>query len=67
MTELPTETENAKGGENTYELFLQLFLAHQHEFYALLLASVPNYTDADDLLQNSSIIMSNKFSDFTQG
>ena len=62
-------------GENTNKhietsldsLFFQLFMSHQKSFYAFILASVHNYSDTEDLLQESATVMWRKFSDFEQG
>ena len=46
---------------------MRLFLANQRRFYGLILALVPNVADADDLLQETSSLMWQKFSEFTPG
>lgn len=49
------------------EQFMRLFLASQRRFYGLILSLVPNVSDADDLLQETSALMWQKFGQFTPG
>lgn len=44
--------------------FTTLFLEHQDQLYSYILAMVLNQTDADDLLQETALVMHNKFEDF---
>jgi RNA polymerase sigma-70 factor (ECF subfamily) len=46
---------------------MRLFLANQRRFYGLLLSLVPNTADADDLLQDVSVRMWERFDDFELG
>jgi RNA polymerase sigma-70 factor (ECF subfamily) len=47
--------------------FLKLFVRHQHEIYAYILALVPHVHDADDLFQNGVTVMWRKFDQFQPG
>jgi len=47
--------------------FLRLFMRHQHEIYAYILALVPNVHDADDLFQDGMTVMWKKFDQFKPG
>jgi RNA polymerase sigma-70 factor (ECF subfamily) len=47
--------------------FLRLFVRHQHEVYAYILALVPHVHDADDLFQNGVTVMWQKFDQFKPG
>ena len=49
------------------EQFMQLFLKNQRRIYAFILTLVPNWTDADDLLQESSAVLWRRFGDFEPG
>ncbi|QNN24118.1 sigma-70 family RNA polymerase sigma factor [Planctomycetales bacterium ZRK34] len=49
------------------EEFLTLFLAHQRALYAIILAMVPNASDADDLVQRVSLVLWQKFDTFEAG
>jgi RNA polymerase sigma-70 factor (ECF subfamily) len=49
------------------EQFMRLFLANQRRFYGLILSLVTNAADADDLLQEVSARMWQKFADFRPG
>ena len=44
--------------------FLRLFLQHQRRVYALILALLPNGPDADDILQETSAVLWQKFGEF---
>lgn len=51
-----------RGGE-----FVRLFLQHQKRIHGLILALVPRGADADDILQEASAVMWQKFSEFELG
>lgn len=48
-------------------LFFQLFMAHQRIFYAYILSAVHNYSDADDIVQETATVMWRRFAEFTPG
>jgi RNA polymerase sigma-70 factor, ECF subfamily len=47
--------------------FLRLLMANQKRIYAFILATVPNHQDADDLFQETVLLMWSKFDDFQRG
>lgn len=47
--------------------FLKLFVRHQHEIYAYILALVHHVHDADDLFQDGMTVMWKKFDQFRPG
>ena len=47
--------------------FLRLFLQNQRRIYGLILALVPNGPDADDILQETSAVLWQKFDEFEPG
>jgi RNA polymerase sigma-70 factor (ECF subfamily) len=47
--------------------FLRLLMANQKRIYAFILAMVPNQVDAEDLLQETVLLMWSKFDSFTPG
>jgi RNA polymerase sigma-70 factor (ECF subfamily) len=47
--------------------FLQLFLSHERRIYGFILALVPIWSDADDLLQETSAVLWRKLDDFEPG
>jgi RNA polymerase sigma-70 factor (ECF subfamily) len=49
------------------EHFLQLFLAHERRIFGFLLALVPTWSDAEDLLQEASVVMWRKLDEFEPG
>lgn len=48
-------------------LFVRLFLQNQRRIYGLILALVPRSPDADDVLQETSTVLWQKFSEFEPG
>lgn len=58
--------ENYSGGPKEEEFF-SLFLLNQKKIYAFILSLVPNCSDAEDLLQETALIMWRKFKDFNPG
>src|SRR5437660_4563512 len=44
-----------------YKVFLSLFLQNQRRLFAYILTLLPNRTDADDVLQDASLVMWDKF------
>src|SRR3954451_24322967 len=54
----------AAGGDSgaaKVKLFLRLFLQNQRRLYAYILTLLPNRADADDVLQEVSLVMWDKF------
>ena len=47
--------------------FVRLFVQHQRRIHALILALVPNGPDADDILQETSAVLWEKFDEFESG
>lgn len=50
--------------EDQTDLFFQLFMSSQKNLYAFILASVHNYNDSDDILQDTAAVMWRKFDEF---
>jgi RNA polymerase sigma-70 factor (ECF subfamily) len=58
----PPEPAGAAGRpHDTHRQFLSLFLQNQRRLYAYILALLPNRADADDVLQDASLVMLDKF------
>jgi RNA polymerase sigma-70 factor (ECF subfamily) len=47
--------------------FLRLLMANQKRIYAFILGMVPHHQDADDLFQETVLVMWSKFDGFTRG
>lgn len=47
--------------------FLRLLMANQKRIFAFILTMVPNQVDADDLFQETVLLMWSKFDSFTRG
>ncbi len=47
--------------------FLRLLMANQKRIYAFILGMVPNHEDADDLFQETVLVMWSKFDTFARG
>lgn len=52
---------------NDVEEFVRLLLAHERRIFAYILSLVPNRADADDLLQETSIVLWRKFGEYKSG
>jgi RNA polymerase sigma-70 factor (ECF subfamily) len=61
----------ANSGSSNYEsrtgLFFHLFMANYKNIYAFILSLVPNWVDADDIMQETATTMWHKFKDFKTG
>jgi RNA polymerase sigma-70 factor, ECF subfamily len=49
------------------EQFLRLFMESERRIYAFIVSVLPNLTDADDVLQETSLILWKKFEQFQPG
>lgn len=49
------------------EQFLRLFMESERRIYAFIVSILPNLTDADDVLQETSLILWKKFDQFQLG
>ena len=47
--------------------FLRLLMTHQKRIYAFILSVAPNHQDADDLFQETVLVMWSKFDEFEEG
>src|SRR5262245_41109929 len=61
----PPEPFLGRGSHNPgkVKLFLRLFLQNQRRLYAYVLTLLPNRADADDVFQDASLVMWDKFDD----
>jgi RNA polymerase sigma-70 factor, ECF subfamily len=57
----PSSSGEAASGPAKSKLFLRLFLQNERRLYAYILTLLPNRTDADDVLQEASLVMWDKF------
>lgn len=53
--------------DHKYEYFLKLFMENQSKIYGFIMRLLPNYAIADDIMQDTLIIMWQKFPNFRQG
>ncbi len=49
------------------QVFLRLYQANERRIYGFILALVPNWSEAEDLLQETTAVMWSKFDQFTVG
>lgn len=47
--------------------FVALWTAHSRRVYAYIFSLVPNWSDADDLFQETSVVLMQKFAEFEPG
>lgn len=53
--------------ENKYEEFVRLLARHQRRLHAYTFSLLPNPSDADDVLQETHIVLWRKFAEFNPG
>jgi RNA polymerase sigma-70 factor, ECF subfamily len=49
------------------ESFISLLTAHQHRVYTYIMSRVPRKSDADDIMQETTLTMWRKFGEFEEG
>ncbi len=59
--------EDPKDASNTMKQFVVLLAANQQRLYAYVFALVPDYNEAEELVQSTSAILWKKFDQFTPG
>jgi RNA polymerase sigma-70 factor (ECF subfamily) len=47
--------------------FVRLFAQHEHQIYAYIVAVMSNWTDADEVMQETSVALWEMFDDFQEG
>jgi len=58
---------NPDGDQKRVNEFIQLFVSHETRLAAFAMSMIPNWADADDLLQEASMVMWKKFDQFHSG
>jgi len=53
--------------KNYNEQFVSLLLSHHRRIYGFILTLVPSLSDADDIMQETALVMCRKFDDFQPG
>lgn len=67
MTSTPASPADPPADLERGEAFMRLLLSHQQRIYGLILALVPNWTDADDIMQETTAVLWRKFDEFERG
>jgi len=57
----------SRADDERKQQFVQLFVAHERRIYAFILSLVPVWSDADDLLQETSAVLWSKLEEFRPG
>jgi RNA polymerase sigma-70 factor (ECF subfamily) len=59
----------SNGSKNTedYQLFIKLYLANERRIYGYVRALIPNWSDIDDIIQETASVMWSKFDEFEKG
>ena len=58
---------NANGPNKRSELFLKLLMSNEVRIFSYILRLVPNFADAEDIMQETAGIMWRKFDQFQEG
>ena len=61
------ELDPAAGEAESRKRLMTLMTRHQRQIFSYIYVLVPNRTDAEDLLQETSLVICEKFHDFTPG
>lgn len=56
-----------KQNTQDYQLFIKLYLANERRIYGYVRALVPNWSDVDDIIQETAAVMWSKFDQFEKG
>ncbi len=56
-----------QGNSEEVQQFLRLYLKHQKSIFGYIVSMLPNWAEADDILQETTEIMWRKFADFEPG
>ena len=67
MQEQQDKNTNDIPNGSVTERFLRLLMANQGRIYAYILTLVPNWSDADDIMQEATAVMWRKFDKFKSG
>lgn len=63
----PADRSDSGAGGPDPQQFLRLFLENERRIYAFIVSILPNLADAEDVLQETSLILWQKFSQFQPG
>ncbi len=47
--------------------FMQLYISHEKRLYGFIMSLVPNWSDVDDIIQETAIVLWSKFDEFQPG
>jgi RNA polymerase sigma-70 factor, ECF subfamily len=61
------EAHHVMSIEKRVDEFMRLFTAHQGRLHAFVLSLIPNWADADEVLQQTNLILWRKFDEFQPG
>lgn len=67
MAHTETQSQAASPSSSGAGAFVQLFARHSRRIYSYILTLVPNPTDADEIYQDTSMILWEKFGEFEPG
>ena len=59
--------ENLNRNLGDYQLFIKLYLANERRIYGYVRALIPNWSDVDDIIQETASVMWSKFDGFEKG
>lgn len=63
----PTGSNGILPGDHRGHDFINLYLANERRIYGFIMSIIPNWSDADDILQETTRVMWSKFDDFQLG
>jgi RNA polymerase sigma-70 factor, ECF subfamily len=62
----PENTDPGRGDKELQDEFLLLFSQYSRRIYAFVLTLLPNYADADEVFQNTCVVLWRKFAEYNR-
>lgn len=62
-----SDSNTPKTSSGDYQLFIKLYLANERRIYGYVRALIPNWSDVDDIIQETASVMWSKFNQFEKG
>src|SRR3954454_12754942 len=63
----PSESSDPRAETESRKRLIALMTRHQRQIFSYIYVLVPNRTDAEDLLQETSLVICEKFHEFKEG
>ena len=61
------DSKSNSSNSDSHKNFIRLYQSTERRLYGFILSLIPNWNEADDIIQETAVIMWSKFKDFKQG